>query len=130
MRLFSSILLFLWQLPQNLLGLLLLLFLVGEQKHRIKNIDFYYAKSFSGGISLGQYIILGHENEKSVRHEYGHCVQSKILGPLYLLIIGMPSIVHAWLHESQCIGKSYYHFWTESWANRIVGLPTNMPENA
>lgn len=115
-------LLFVWQLPQNLLGLLFLLFLRGEQVHTLNGIKFYLSELFPGGISLGQYIILGYSNEKSAAHEYGHCIQSKILGPLYLIIVGMPSLIHAALHDCKSVGKTYYHFWTERWANNLGGV--------
>lgn len=49
-----------------------------------------------GGISLGKYIIVSQwATQKTIMHEYGHCLQSKILGPLYLLVVGLPSILHA-----------------------------------
>ena len=120
----KEILLYIWQLPQNLLGLLFLLFIRGEQKHSLGSIYFYYADSFLGGISLGQYIILGHETEKSIRHEYGHCLQSKILGPLYLLVIGLLSFSWAGLLRLKCVANkwSYYAFPTEKWANKLGGV--------
>lgn len=112
--------LYLWQLPQNILGMLILLFLKGEERHSVSGISFYYAKGFKGGISLGRYIILGDKHERSVRHEFGHCVQSKILGPLYLLVVGIPSIIHAWL--CKCGNHSYYDFWCEKWADSLGGV--------
>lgn len=106
---------YLWQLPQNLLGLIFLLFLKGEEKRTLYDITFYYAKGFKGGISLGKYIILGYIRKDSIRHEYGHCIQSKYLGWLYLLVIGLPSLIHAWLYK----GDNYYSFWAEKWANKL-----------
>lgn len=84
--------LWLWQLPQNLLGLLLGLYLKGEDvecdndKVRVRSSD-----KISGGISLGKYVYLNTKMtaETYVKHELGHCVQSLYLGPLYLLIIGI-----------------------------------------
>lgn len=115
-----SFLIYIWQLPQNLLGLLFLLFIGGEEKHSLNGITFYYSSRFSGGISLGRYIILGSKNEKSVKHEYGHCIQSKYLGWLYLIVIGLLSLIHAWL--CRCKKHSYYDFWTEKWANKLGGV--------
>lgn len=113
----KDLLLYLWQLPQNILGLLFLLFIRGEKKHSLNGITFYYAKDFKGGISLGRYIILNHKLEKSVRHEYGHCRQSQMLGPLYLIVVGLPSILHAWL--CRCTKHSYFDFWVERWADKL-----------
>ena len=62
--------------------------------------------------------------ERVLKHESGHQVQSFILGPLYLLVIGLPSIV--W---NVCFRKyrakyqiSYYDFYTEKWANQLGGI--------
>lgn len=108
---------YIWQLPQNLLGLLFLLFIRGEERHTLNGISFYYAKDFRGGISLGRYIILGDKRERSVRHEFGHCIQSRMLGPLYLIVIGLPSLIHAWL--CKCRHHSYYDKYPEKWADRL-----------
>ena len=113
-------LLYLWQLPQHLLGLLFLLFIRGEEMHILGNITFYYSKTFMGGISLGDYIILGEKSERSVRHEFGHCVQSRMLGPLYLIVVGLPSLIHAWL--CRCEDHSYYDYWCERWADKLGGV--------
>lgn len=109
--------LYLWQLPQNILGLILLAYLRGEKKHTFNGINFYYCPGFSGGISLGKYIILGSKEAKSIKHEYGHCIQSKILGWLYLIIVGLPSIIHCWLcnHDKH----PYYTFYVEKWADKL-----------
>lgn len=113
----KDIILYLWQLPQNILGLLFLLFIRGEKKHNLYGVTFYTAPQFNGGISLGQYIIMGGKNENTVRHEYGHCIQSKMLGPLYLILVGLPSVIHAWLCD--CHGHSYYDFFCEKWADKL-----------
>lgn len=123
MNLFLQILLWIWQLPQNLVGLLFLLFITGEVKHKLGSIRFFYAKNFPGGITLGEYIILYTRDEWDVRHEFGHVIQSRILGPLYLPVVGLCSLVHAWLNEAiGCCKKhpeGYHHFWTEKWANKL-----------
>ena len=65
-------------------------------------------------------------------HEYGHTIQSLVLGPLYLVIIGLPSVV--WMNVPALsrwrarTGTSYYAFYTERWANtlgeRVLGEPS------
>lgn len=56
-------------------------------------------------------------------HEYGHTIQSLILGPLYLFVVGIPSFI--WCNNKKCIAmrqdnnKSYYDLYCESWANRL-----------
>jgi hypothetical protein len=122
MKKIKVVALYLWQLPQNLLGLLFLLFIRGEERHALGGINFYYVKGFACGISLGKYIILGDKCDKSVRHEYGHCIQSKKLGWLYLLVVGLPSLIHAAFHDCESVGKTYYHFWTEAWADKLMNI--------
>lgn len=117
MKRIKDILLYLWQLPQNLLGLLFLLFLSGEQRHKLGDITFYNCKGFRGGISLGSYIIVGSKWEKTVKHEYGHCRQSMMLGWLYLIVVGLPSILHAAI--CACRKHSYHDFYVEAWADNL-----------
>lgn len=80
-----------------------------------------------GGVTLGKYIFISQtysDQSNVIKHECGHVRQSKILGPLYLIIIGIPSILHAALNGY--IGccknnpKGYYHFFTEHWANKLM----------
>lgn len=120
MRKVKNILLYIWCLPQNVLGLLFLLFIKGEEKHSLNGITFYYAWGFGGGISLGKYIIMGSKSPKSVKHEYGHCIQSKMLGPLYLLVVGLPSLLHAAF--CPCRRHSYYDVYPENWADKLGGV--------
>ena len=55
-------------------------------------------------------------------HEYGHTVQSLLLGPLYLPLMGIPSTLWGFLPAAQRkrkAGVSYFSFFTEKWANRL-----------
>jgi len=76
-----------------------------------------------GGISLGNFAFFHPDmadNEFTIRHEMdGHTVDSKIFGPLYLLIIGLPSLLHLLFLKK---GANYYDFFTERRANRHAGL--------
>lgn len=121
MKRIKDILLYLWQLPQNLVGLLVRLIFIGEVRHTVAGIQFWYCKSFPGGISLGNMVMIGSKYELTVRHEYGHQIQSKILGPLYLLVIGIPSLIWAWLYGPviKYTRNGYYRFYTEKWADKL-----------
>ena len=55
-------------------------------------------------------------------HEWGHTRWSLYLGPLYLLIIGLPSIIWAMIHTPYS-KRSYYWFYTERLADRSGGVP-------
>ena len=56
-------------------------------------------------------------------HEYGHTIQSLILGPLYLLVMGIPSTLWGFLPNPAKKRKeekiSYFSFFTEKWANNL-----------
>ena len=123
---FVGILLYLWQLPQNIIGLLIRLFCKGEKKREIAGITVYYLKSFPGGISLGKTIMVGSTYVLTAKHERGHQIQSLILGPFYLIIIGLPSLLgniydrifHAdWEYEESA--RWYYNQPWEHWADKL-----------
>lgn len=116
---------FTWELPQNLVGWFLRVIYKGEKKAEVDGIAVYYLESFGGGISLGNTIIVSSKRPFAVRHEYGHRIQSRYLGPLYLLVIGIPSIIWAGIHSSKWYDRdkrSYYDFYTERWANKLGGV--------
>ena len=114
--------LYLWQLPQNLLGLLLVAILRPEDIYEVDSSLLCYASRMRGGISLGRYIIVRADLKDykgdTEKHELGHSVQSFYLGPLYLIVIGLPSLLWAWWWNRDR-GMSYYSFYTERWADRL-----------
>ena len=121
----KHILLWLWCLPQNLVGLIV--------KHITKakrNGDHYEFNVPFGSVSLGEYIFLcpGHwDNEVVLRHEQGHRTQSHMLGWLYLPVIAIPSIIWAGCFEwyRQKYNVTYYSFYTEAWADKLAGINRN-----
>ena len=127
----KEVLLYIWQLPQNLLGLLLLLFYKREKiYHKLNGRRFYYTKEMPSGISLGNYIIMRYEDySNGMKHEYGHSIQSRYLGWLYLLVIGLPSlcgnIYDRIAHKKwswQDSAKWYYNQPWEKWADELGGV--------
>lgn len=98
-----------------------MLFIKGESKHKFDGITYYYYDPFPGGISLGNYMILGSQFSQTIKHEYGHSLQSRILGPLYLFVIGIPSIIWAGLYGSVIkeTHNGYYKFYPEKWADKL-----------
>ena len=75
------------------------------------------------GLSLGLFIFVWPDDTRVCVHEYGHTIQSAILGPLYLPVIGIPSAIWANLPALQKKRSqehlSYYRFFPEKWANRL-----------
>ncbi len=121
----KAILLYLWQLPQNLLGLLMVFIMKPEISHGYHGRRFYYSTRMKGGISLGRYLIIETNLEtffaRKALHEYGHSRQSALLGPLYLAVVGLPSLLWAffWTPSSK---YGYYDFYTEAWADKLGGV--------
>lgn len=126
MKSFIAFLMYLHQLPQNLLGFALYLYYQGyEEMRQVGYNDVVVVKSpkMRGEISLGQYVIVSRDaNLETIYHESGHCRQSQILGWLYLIVIGLPSIIWAALYGIPKIRErwSYYDFYTERWANELA----------
>ena len=115
-----QILLWIWQAPQNIVGLVFRL-IYGWQIESFYNIDAVVSSRFPGGISLGRTIVVKcpyWENIDMWQHEYGHTRQSLYLGPFYLLIVGIPSLLWAWYWTPER-GVSYYSFFTEKWADKL-----------
>jgi len=116
---------YLWQLPQNLVGELAVAVLRPEQNYDWRGVRVHYASRMRGGISLGRHIIVAEAvkdyNGKTEDHEWGHTRQSLMLGPLYLFVVGIPSLLWAaWWNEDR--NRSYHSFWTEVWADRLGGV--------
>ena len=118
---FEIILWFLWQLPQNLVALVMMPFIGKMKLVRFENYCWAFeCTKMSGGISLGNFIFLSPDcakKETTILHEFGHVIQSHILGPLYLFL-GLCSILNAVFNFTEC----YYDFWSEKWANNLIGL--------
>lgn len=113
---------FIYQLPQNLIALLLMPFMGKMKLIRKENYCFIYECSkMGGGISLGCFIFLSPQSAKkevTILHELGHVKQSHMLSWLYLLVIGIPSLLNAAFNFTNC----YYDFYTEYWANKLMNL--------
>lgn len=136
----KKLLLFLWQLPQNIIGLILVA-ITGAEKI---TVSYSFGLSFSGyvarrfnkawsAVSLGYFKIYktkSHLEWAQCRmHEEGHGRQSIMLGWLYLLAIGLPSLFgniydrtahRKW--EAAERKKWYYAQPWEAWADRLGGV--------
>ena len=120
----KKILHFIWGLPQNIIGGIMWLIFSGKHRHK-KYKNAYVCECPLGNVSLGMFIFVSNMNwEETVKHEYGHTIQSMILGPLYLLVIGLPSIIWAGCFDKyrQKYGVSYYSLYTEAWADKLGGV--------
>ncbi|MBE6041107.1 MAG: hypothetical protein E7220_01135 [Clostridiales bacterium] len=112
-----------WGLPQTLIGAGLYL------KHRKdKHFDHQGACvtewNRKDGISLGKFIFIPDSDDRFiVEHEYGHTIQSLILGPAYLLLVGAPSMLwnrsEFFKRRRRETGRSYYSAVFERTASKL-----------
>lgn len=128
-----------WGILQNILGGLLCLFLFlkdPKAKH-----GYYHGaivtpwKQGKGSMGLGMFIFFGHqgspETEEVMVHEWGHTVQSVILGPLFVFVIGLPSLIWAYtpcfvkLRKNK--GIPYTDLYCEKWASGMGEKLTGHP---
>lgn len=113
-----------WGFPQTLIGAGLFL------KNRKKKHFRYKGATVTewdrnDGVSLGKFIFVPENTSEGfiLEHEYGHGVQSLILGPAYLLLVGLPSL--AWNRlpyferRRRKTGRSYYSVVFERTANGL-----------
>ena len=127
MKYIRNLILFIWQLPQHIVALIYFGYLVMMCKDL--GVDSRYKQAIvipcvmRGAITLGNYVFVGLNSEyrKTVKHELGHTIQSKILGPLYLIVIGIPSITYCGLRRlfPSLRKKNYYDFFSEKSANYL-----------
>ena len=122
-----------WELPQNVLGAALL----GLQAAtgRIEAIeldrDRLFVRSKTAAVSLGFFVFWATGetrwfslDERVKEHEYGHSFQSRMLGPLYLPLVGVPStmrVVYAIAYR-ELTGRrwtGYYDGYPANWADRL-----------
>ncbi|MBN2652010.1 MAG: hypothetical protein JXR63_06475 [Spirochaetales bacterium] len=129
---FSPIIL-IWQLPQALLGAATALKFAKSFEKKIYLRDkptaitlIYQDLPFSG-VSLWPFILLNQKkyDTKVISHEYGHCIQSFILGPLYLPLVGLPSAIQCHLSHKRggTYAANYFMRYPENWANHLGKVP-------
>jgi len=128
-----------WCLPQTLIGFLMRTFFWRRKdKCVLETEDFgpitYYCTYNSSltssgfGVSMGRYILFKMSKkipwyrvqETTIRHEYGHKRQSRMLGPLYLPVVGLVSVTWNLLSRvNKKIHKKYYTRFPENWADKL-----------
>lgn len=107
---------------QTLIGAFVFLLKI-RKKHFLFHGAIVTEWNYGGSVSFGLFIFVNkyQKDYRLLKHEYGHTIQGLILGPLWIFVIGLPSLI--WCG---CFGNyrfkhniSYYSFYTESWANRL-----------
>jgi len=133
-----NILLYIWQLPQHLLALILwLLYCRKKPVATYKHCKIYkIAVKYFSGVSLGNYIILDEiyfsqrHYDFTIKHEYGHSRQSRMLGIFYLIAVGIPSIFNNLMARvSDYYYNNYYLLYPEKWANKLGNVTSENDKN-
>ncbi|MBQ8028294.1 MAG: hypothetical protein IJ262_02675 [Clostridia bacterium] len=117
-----------WGLPVNLVGGIAYLIctrIIGWRWQHFGYAYIVYVPWNAGGLSMGLFIFMRdqHPNKKwtyNTRiHEYGHTWQCLLLGPLYYLVIALPSAIwcNCFAGYRKKKNVSYYKLYCESWAN-------------
>ena len=122
-----NILLAIWQIPQIIIGLIMLLIFRNKTTYTnpynhitVWNIN--SGRTFgSACFSTGPIIITcDGASENTLKHETGHSMQSIYLGPLFHIIVSIPSVIRFWVRR--LFNKShewYLSGWPESSAEKL-----------
>jgi hypothetical protein len=129
-------LLFIWELPQNMLGLLV--YAIMKMKRQIviteQETHHLFIETPNTGVSLGWFIFwtpagnrFTHLTNDCRMHEYGHARQSVMLGPLYLPVVGIPSLARVFYRRWYCMKyghswQNYFSAFPENWADKLGGV--------
>lgn len=115
-----------WGFPQTLIGFIFYC-IYRNRPHWQYHGCIVTSWKVSGSLGMGMFLFLNEEHFASHPHiqvhEFGHSVQSAILGPLFLPFMGIPSFL--WCNLPPCRklrrekGVSYYRFYPESNANLL-----------
>ena len=132
-KILKKIMFYLWHFTfaiiQNIMGLVMLAVYKskGAESEWYHNaLITYIDKKNFGGVSLGMFIFINKSREgdrlhDTKIHEYGHTVQSMILGPVFLLVIALPSVIWCNLPYFVKLRKeknvTYYRAYCEGWSN-------------
>jgi uncharacterized membrane protein len=119
-----------WGLPQTILGAIFWWNIRHYPTHFYRGC-LQTQWSGKGGLSLGLFIFTckeGSPNYEKIRvHEYGHCIQSLVLGPFYL-ILGLISVCWANIPYFRKLRKEknipYTSCFVEGWASKWGELVT------
>ncbi|MBO4211902.1 MAG: hypothetical protein J5878_04520 [Oscillospiraceae bacterium] len=118
-----------WGLPQTLVGALFYFYYrqKGCRRFRYQGAFVVIWTKEAGSMSLGCFLFLHPDwtakDRALLEHEYGHTIQSLICGPLYLLAVGLPSLLWAGLpvfqRHRRTRGISYYAVYPEKQASSL-----------
>lgn len=139
MRILYTIWQWTWGIVQNLAGFVLFLRHLDSPRYNYKGavVTVWHSKS---SMTLGMFVFLTDDpacfysdmrsrcsdeeiGKMILVHEYGHTIQSLIFGPLYIFVVGIPSVLWSFLpgcaKKRAREGLSYFDFFCERNANAL-----------
>ena len=122
MKTLFKLLLGFYEIFQNTLGYLEYKRYKLTINHKFKKSNIVYISHFDSHV-LGKWVFINPNTDDKIilRHEYGHRIQSYLLGPFYLLVIYIPSYLHyIWFsNQNKENWNEYYDFFTEKSADKL-----------
>lgn len=97
-KILAWFLLLTWGAIMSFIGLVaaLILRLKGYKPTNYKGAMLFEVGYGWGGITLGFVIIVCKDNYESLRaHEFGHVIQNMIFGPLFVVLVAIPSLIRS-----------------------------------
>lgn len=136
-NIFYYLLTFTWGILTNICGVIAAMFFVplfGADFKVIHGRFVFIGGDNWGGLSLGNFIFVSKAamryGTNTLNHEIGHSLQNIFWGPLFLIVIGLPSALRYWYRETNYykknlkLHKPYDAIWFEgqatSWGNAYV----------
>ena len=125
-----------WGALQNLLGFVIFLICI-RRPHKIFRTAVVTLWDRPDSLGCGMFVFVTNQKpigrpdgaklskfqQEILFHEYGHTIQSLILGPLFLPVIGIPSFIWASLPFFDRLrerrGLWYYWLYCEKWATNL-----------
>ena len=128
-----------WGYAQTMIGLCIYLWYI-RCPHSYYRGVVRTAWPMNTGLSLGMFIFTAHDDDSAAAkeqrtyceelavHEYGHTIQSLLLGPLYLLVVALPSICWMGIPGFRRLRREkqipynwlYCEKWASKWGEKIT----------
>ena len=124
-----------WGIIQTFFGFMVFLINI-KRKHFMYHGAVVTVTKAPSSVSLGMFVFITENpmedkrienkipnqelSQRLLVHEYGHTIQSLIFGPLYLIVMGIPSTLWGFLpcyQRKRNEGYSYFSYFTEKFEN-------------